>query len=279
MPPVSMRRGKLRPSVRYADPVASQTAMQTNWRLGIDPPLYESTAHASSKNSASVPPEVLALRQPRIDKNASDKDAIQGEQSLYDANKTYGTTYLTEYTKDASALASNYKRQAPQFDRSSANKTNYDIATSKEHYDLRAASHAHHPNPATWEVRRGFEPPVIGGWTKPQTGEYVQDEYSRHAIMRGGGGGEGSLGLRFNLITNADTPDARNDVLMRTGPRVSGNVKDPWRMGTNQYGELPSGNHVDIVSGRERVPHKAPYAPTPQDLIRPNQPILRTRPW
>ena len=87
VPATSIRRGKLRPSVRYADPVASQAAMQTNWRLGIDPPLFESTAHASSKNSASVPPEVLALRQPRIDKNASNKDAIQGEQSKYDPNQ------------------------------------------------------------------------------------------------------------------------------------------------------------------------------------------------
>ena len=276
VPPVSMRRGKLRPSVRYADPEASQAAMKTNWRLGIDAPLFESTSHASSKNSASVPPEVLALRQPRIDKNSSNKDAIQGDQRSYDPKNTYSTTYLNEYTRDASTCASTYQKQAPQFDRASANKTNYDIATSKTHYDLRASSHVYHASPASWQPREGFEKAVIGGWTR-QNGEYVQDEHSRGAIIRGGGGGEGSLGLRFDIITNRDRPNARNDVLMRTGPRACS--VDAWRAETDRYGELPEGRTVNVLTGKvAQVPNR-PYQQTVEDLRRPDVPVLRTRPW
>lgn len=280
VPPVSIRRAALHPSERYADPVASSKALRTNWRLGIDgAPHYRSTAFDSSAEAASVPPEVLALRQPRIEKNASSKDAIQGEQSRYDPAQTFATSYSGQFTLGASACASNYRRQAPQFDRAGANKTNYSLATSPNHYDLRATSHAHHADPASWEVRPEFEPPVVGGWCKPGTGAYVQDEYSRHSIRRGGGGGEGSLGVRFNIITNADAPRARDDTKLRTGPRVSCNVKDPWRQGANRFGAMPGGQTIDIVSGRLKQPHRAPYAPTPADLRRPDEPILRSRPW
>jgi|AntAceMinimDraft_5_1070358.scaffolds.fasta_scaffold254695_1 hypothetical protein len=74
VPPVSLRQGKLYPSQRYADPGARDKALRTNWRLGPDAsPLYQSNMHASQVEVAKVPPEVLALRQPRVLKNSSDK--------------------------------------------------------------------------------------------------------------------------------------------------------------------------------------------------------------
>ena len=73
VPPVSIRQGKLQPSKRYDDVAAKSKAMKTNWRLGIDKAPYESTMHASQVMVARVPPEELALTQPRILKNSSNK--------------------------------------------------------------------------------------------------------------------------------------------------------------------------------------------------------------
>jgi hypothetical protein len=71
--PTSIRQGKLQPSQRYGDVQAKSLAMKTNWRLGIDPPMFESTSQADTKHFKDIPPEVLALRQPRVLKNSSDK--------------------------------------------------------------------------------------------------------------------------------------------------------------------------------------------------------------
>lgn len=71
--PTSIRQGKLQPSQRYDNIQAKTIAMKTNWRLGIDPPMYESTSHADNKHFKDIPPEILALRQPRVVKNSSDK--------------------------------------------------------------------------------------------------------------------------------------------------------------------------------------------------------------
>jgi hypothetical protein len=72
--PVSLRHGKLYPSQRFADVAAKDKALRTNWRLGPDAkPLYQSNMRASQIEVEKVPPEVLALRQPRVLKNSSDK--------------------------------------------------------------------------------------------------------------------------------------------------------------------------------------------------------------
>jgi len=73
IPPVSIRHGKLQPSTRFPNEEAKNKAMKTNWRLGIDRPLYESTMHASQTMVAALPPEVLALKPPRVLKNSSNK--------------------------------------------------------------------------------------------------------------------------------------------------------------------------------------------------------------
>jgi len=75
-------------------------------------------------------------------------------------------------------LSKEYVKGKPAFDRQVASKTNYSLASQPGHYDLRATSHAHHADPKSWEVRRGYEQPVIGGWTKAN-GDYCVDEASR----------------------------------------------------------------------------------------------------
>jgi hypothetical protein len=102
---------------------------------------------------------------------------ISGDNNGTDPNM-YKTAYVAEFSNLSSVNSSNYVQSKPAFDRLSANKTNYEIAPSNKHYDLRTTSHVHHANPSTWESRRGFEKAVIGGWSKP-SGEYCVDEASR----------------------------------------------------------------------------------------------------
>ena len=86
-PPVSLRGGKFYPSQRYK-PEQGYKANLTNWRFG--PPektSYVSTMRDAQRESASVPPHELALRQPRIDKNASDKVSDSDDDDNTDANK------------------------------------------------------------------------------------------------------------------------------------------------------------------------------------------------
>lgn len=99
-------------------------------------------------------------------------------------------------------------------------------------------------------------------------------------MIRGGGGGEGALGVRFNVVTNTPRPNARQHTLLRTGPRVSANLTEPWRAGSDRFGEaVPAGARVDVLSGKVRVAAQAPPRSTAQDLRQADENILRTRPW
>jgi len=278
--PASIRHGKLATSQRYANAAAKSKAMKTNLRLGIDPIEYETTARLSaSTGAANVPAEVHALRQPRIDKFASDKDSICGTSAAHfsDPEKVYKSTHFSDFHPGTTALSKDFAKGKPAFDRLNANKTNYQLSLSSTHHDLRATSHAHHVDPQSLPVRPGFEQAVIGGWAK-SSGDYCVDETSRGSVMRGGGGGEGSLGVRFDIITNKKDPEARKKTLMRTGPRISCNVRDPWRMGAGPHGDIPEGK-VNILSGKAGKVPMAPARLKPQDLVRADEPVLRTRPW
>jgi hypothetical protein len=100
----------------------------------------------------------------------------------------------------------------------------------------------------------------------------------KQSVVRGGGGGEGSLGVQFNIVTNQEDRQARQKTMMRTGPRVSTNVKDPWLEGTNKFGEHVNGK-ANILNGKIKPLPQAPPRPTPESLKRPDEAILRTRPW
>ena len=95
----------------------------------------------------------------------------------------YQTTQTSDFCKTSSVHNPAYIKGAPAFDRLNANRTNYSLSASDKHHDLRASSHSAHAHPGSWPARRGFKQPVIGGWTKPTSGEYVVDEYARAVRM------------------------------------------------------------------------------------------------
>ena len=89
------------------------------------------------------------------------------------------------------------------------------------------------------------------------------------------GGGEGNLGLEFNILTNHHDDEARERIKMIAGPRLSQDR-------ANNHQRYSSGferNEIDIITGKPKVQHRAPQQPTKETLRRPDVPILRTRPW
>ena len=107
----------------------------------------------------------------------------------------------------------------------------------------------------------------IGGW-KHADGSYKSDNFAIVSLRRGGGGGEGALGVRFNLITGEATPGVREARFATAGARKT----------LNMSGETPS-DHYNVATNREVDPGRVPGRDTPGKLRRPNATILRTRPW
>lgn len=90
----------------------------------------------------------------------------------------------------------------------------------------------------------------------------------------------GSLGVDFNIVTNTSDAQARQRELMRTGPRVSQNKRNPALEGTNRFGDVSHGERpLNIVTGKYGREYMAPKRATPEQLKRPDDPLLRTRPW
>jgi len=272
---VSLRRGKYYPSTRYT-PAGCEEQNRTNWRLGIDRIEYRSTQHDASAQSATVPPEVLAVRQPRIDKNRSDKEAIQGVSAgvYHDPRRVFSTTQASDYHLGTTVKSDKYARLGPAFDRLSANKTNYELAAPEtSRRALQPASHEHFLDP---RHRTPVQQARIGGWRNAE-GAYCATEKDKEAVLRGGGGGQGCLGVDFNIVTNQREHAAHSKALMRTGPRMSLNKYNPVNSGADRFGG--QAKTIDIISGRTSNAPIAPPQPQPSQLRRPNEPILRTRPW
>jgi len=117
--------------------------------------------------------------------------------------------------------------------------------------------------------------PNIGGWLTGPGGSYFKDIETYQNIARGGGGGEGNMGVEFNILTGQRDDGARGRTLARTGHRLSQD------RAANHH-RLPSGANrveVDIITGKPKVNYVAPKAPTAEDLMKPNVPVLVTRPW
>uniref|UniRef100_A0A7S2F937 Uncharacterized protein n=1 Tax=Florenciella parvula TaxID=236787 RepID=A0A7S2F937_9STRA len=270
-PPVSLRGGKFYPSQRYK-PEQGYIANVTNWRFGPpDKTSYVSTMREAQSQSASVPPHELALRQPRMDKNASDKVAIQGGGVVQP--RQYENSYKAEFHPGTTALSSAYVKEGPAYDRISSCKTNYSLGEYRPPGPAISTTHSHHPYKMPTDVQQAN----IGGW-KRSDGSYHCEHESNDSIVRGGGGGEGSLGVQFNIVNNASDPGARDRVAMRTGARVSVNKREPWSAGCDAYGDPGPDGPVNIF-GKARQRPQAPPHQTAQALLRPDHDVLRTRPW
>lgn len=111
-------------------------------------------------------------------------------------------------------------------------------------------------------------------------GSYRLDTFARDSVRRGGGGGEGILGVQFDIVNGRADPWARRKAAMRAGPRVTlNNVEKEALHPTDGWGDnISAGSYIDSVTGCERMNPQAPErgsgAPIRSDTV-----IGRTRPW
>lgn len=272
-PAVSLRRGNYYPSVKYK-PEQSYLQNQTNYKLGTDRTLFQSTAHSAQRH-AFRPREELIVRPPIIEKNASDKDSIQGEQvgRYSQSSEIYRSSNALQFHAGTSALSSQYRKQQPCFDRLNACKTNYSLGQYHPPKGLQTATHDHFCHP-----RSKPQPPqpTVGGWQQAD-GSYKREFSAIESVVRGGGGGAGILGVEFDIITGRADATKRNRNQQQTGVRRSENTREQWEHGQDRWGDHT--RPLDILTGQAKEPVRVPPLPTREQLKRPDVPALSSRPW
>lgn len=169
-----------------------------------------------------------------------------------------------------------YARRSPKegFDRLTANRTNYSLGDYPAGFTTATAElQTKHPSEQPRE-----EQPAIGGSTLGD-GSYRLDAFARDSVRRGGGGGEGVLGVRFDIVNGRGDESAREKIGMRTGPRKSLNVAEKKVLHpTDGWGDVPGGMYVDILTGTDRKKFDAPRGGTGAP-VRADTTLGRTRPW
>ena len=106
----------------------------------------------------------------------------------------------------------------------------------------------------------------IGGW-KHADGSYKSDNFAIVSLRRGGGGGEGALGVRFDLITGEAIPGCRTARRAIAGARRTLNMT-----------AVPTGEFYNVATNRVADPGAVPGRDTPGRLRRRNDTAHRTRP-
>jgi len=119
------------------------------------------------------------------------------------------------------------------------------------------------------------EQPNIGGWMTGPNGSYFKDIETYQNVARGGGGGEGNLGVEFNILTNATDAKGRERTMARTGHRIS----QDRAANHSRFSSGAEREPADIITGKPKVDYRAPKAQTAEDLMKPRVPVLVTRPW
>lgn len=180
-----------------------------------------------------------------------------------------------ELTKSVHTPGYAIRRPKDGFDRLNANRTNYSLGQypTTELKTATAELQMKHPRD-----QPRVDQPAVGGSTL-RDGSYRLDTFARDSVRRGGGGGEGVLGVRFDLINGREDEGARAKVAMRTGPRRTlNNAEKEVLHPTDGWGDVPGGMYVDILTGKDRrkfdVPERGAGAPVRSDTI-----SGRTRPW
>ena len=196
---------------------------------------------------------------PKINKNASDKAAIINPDGF---PVSFKTTSRAEFNPDATALCPTYAREQPCFDRVSSCKTNYTLG--KAPFESTTTNSGTYDHPRKREPAKQAE---IGGW-KHADGSYKRDNNAIVSLRRGGGGGEGALGVRFNLITGEEIPGVREDRRAIAGARRTLNMTAE-----------KLGNNYNVTTNRFVDPGHVPGRDTPGMLKRPSDTAHRTRPW
>lgn len=111
---------------------------------------------------------------------------------------------------------------------------------------------------------------------------------NRTLIKRGGGGAAGILGYNFNIITGGPAPAAAAAVgsssqhqyrSLHHGQslRASRSVREKMDRRVDGWGD--SQQKMDLISAKLRPQVHGPPPFDPRTVKRPDEPILRTRPW
>eukprot|EP00752_Nemacystus_decipiens_P013036 g11533.t1 len=186
----------------------------------------------------------------------------------------FSTVTRMELTKTVHTPGYAIRRPKEGFDRLTANRTNYSLG-----------SHTAELTTATAELQMKHprdRPPVdqsaMGGPTLSD-GSYRVDAAARDSVRRGGGGGEGVFGVRFDIINGRGDERARDKASMRSGPRRTlNNAEKSFLHPTDAWGDVPGGMYVDVLTGRERKRFEAPERGAGGG-VRRDTVAGRTRPW
>lgn len=179
-----------------------------------------------------------------------------------------------ELTKSVHTPGYAIRRPMEGFDRLTANRTNYSLGDYATEFKTATAElqmkHPHDQPPV--------DQPTMGGPTL-NDGSYRLDAGARDSVRRGGGGGEGVFGVRFDIINGRGDERARAKASMRAGPRRTlNNAEKEVLHPTDGWGDVPGGMYVDLLTGKERKKFEAPRrgagAPVRSDTV-----SGRTRPW
>ncbi|CBJ33056.1 hypothetical protein Esi_0413_0013 [Ectocarpus siliculosus] len=209
-----------------------------------------------------------------VNKNASD-EVFDGSYSPPPSDPRFSTVTRMELTKSVHTPGYAIRRPKEGFDRLNANRTNYSLGQhpTTELKTATAELQMKHPRD-----QPRVDQPAVGGSTL-RDGSYRLDTSARDSVRRGGGGGEGVLGVRFDVINGREDEGARGKVAMRTGPRRTlNNAEKEVLHPTDGWGDVPGGMYVDILTGKDRrkfdVPERGAGAPVRSDTV-----SGRTRPW
>lgn len=263
---VSIRNGKLVPSMRFK-PEAADVQNLTNWRIGIHPnQTYETTYGKQSEACKAA----VYIPMPQIDKNSSHGESIQGGSKL-SVSDQYTSDYRKGYSTGGVCNKEYQKTHPPPGrDRLTANRTNYQLGCQKDNPITAAQELFKNP-----ECLAQPEQGTLGGAVRLSDKSYQQDSLSMDSIKRGGGGGQGCLGVPFNIITGKES-STRDDNLKRAGPRKY--VKERLQE-TDSWGDVQGPTYVNVLSGKAVQKKERPPLETAATLKRPAQVILSTRPW
>ena len=175
---------------------------------------------------------------------------------------SFTSTSRAEFGSEQTAAGSTYVRQRPCYDRLSACSTNYSLGNAP--LVTRTTNDALLAHPLTRAPARQSD---IGGWTR-KDGSYKKVQEAIDSIRRGGGGGEGCLGISFNVVTGEEVPGVREKRRAIAGARRT----------LNSTAFLTHEDSYNVVTNRD-VPHRAPPRQTAASLRRVDDVARRTRPW
>lgn len=191
----------------------------------------------------------------------------------------FSTVSRMELTKTVHTPGYAIRLPKEGFDRLTANRTNYSLGGEGLVLAPMQTATAELQMKDPRDQPRPEQPAVGGSWSSDRLA-YRLDTFARDSVRRGGGGGEGVFGVRFDIVNGRADEGARGKVAMRSGPRRTLNNAEREELHpTDGWGDaVPAGTYVDIVTGKERRKFDTPPpglgAPARSDTV-----LRRTRPW